>query len=71
MTPQDKIIMLSRARRILEGHGRVSVSEVHDIVVRILDDEIDAYLGARTEQQCGRHPGNIGAGRAHETLSRF
>ena len=49
MTPQDKIIMLSRARRILEGHGRVSVSEVHDIVVRLLDDELDAYLGARPE----------------------
>lgn len=49
MTPQDKIIMLSRARRILEGHGRVSVSEVHDIIVRLLDDELDAYLGARSE----------------------
>lgn len=49
MTPQDKIIMLSRARRILEGHGRVSVSEVRDIIVRLLDDELDAYLGARSE----------------------
>lgn len=49
MTPQDKIIMLSRARRILDGHGMVSVSEVHDIIVRLLDDELDAYLGARSE----------------------
>ena len=49
MTQQDKIIMLSRARRILEGHGRVSVNEVHDIIVRLLDDELDAYLGARSE----------------------
>ena len=49
MTPQDKIIMLSRARRILEGHGRVAVSEVHDIIVRLLDDELDSYLGARSE----------------------
>ena len=49
MTPQDKIIMLSRARRILDGHGSVSVSEVHDIIVRLLDDELDAYLGARSE----------------------
>ncbi len=49
MTPQDKIIMLSRARRILEGHGRISVSEVHEIIVRLLDDELDAYLGARPE----------------------
>ena len=49
MTPQDKIIMLSRARRILDGHGSVSVSDVHDIIVRLLDDELDAYLGARSE----------------------
>ena len=49
MTPQDKIIMLSMARRILEGHGRVSAREVHDIIVRLLDDELDAYLGARSE----------------------
>ena len=49
MTPQDKIIVLSSARRILECHGRVSVSEVHYIIVRLLDDELDAYLGARSE----------------------
>ena len=49
MTQQDKIIMLSMARRILDGHGRVSVSEVHDIIVRLLDDELDAYLGASSE----------------------
>jgi hypothetical protein len=49
MTREEKIIMLSRARRILEGHGRVAVSEVHDIIVRLLDDELDAYLGARPE----------------------
>lgn len=49
MTPQDKIIMLSRTRSILDGHGMVSVSEVHDIIVRLLDDELDAYLVARSE----------------------
>ncbi len=37
------------ARRILDGHGRVSVSEVYDIIVRLLDDKLDAYLGARSE----------------------
>jgi hypothetical protein len=41
MTTEERIVLLSRSRSILEGRGRVSISDAHDLIVRVIDDMID------------------------------
>lgn len=41
MTAEERIILLSRARSLLEGRGSVRLSEVSDLVVRVLDSMVE------------------------------
>lgn len=41
MTTEERIVLLSRSRSILEGRGRVSISDARDLIVRVIDDMID------------------------------
>ena len=50
MRQEERIILLCKARSILESKGRVSVSEARDLVVRVLDDLVeDSMRNARPE----------------------
>lgn len=51
MDNREKIILLSRARSILDRRGSVSLSEVRNIVVSVLDDMVEEEYKrvARTE----------------------
>ena len=46
MTNEEKIILLSRARSILDSRGSIRLSEVRDLVVRVLDDMVEESCGS-------------------------
>lgn len=41
MTQEERIIMLSRARSMLEGKGNIRLSDVHDMIVKVIDDMVE------------------------------
>lgn len=49
MTVDDRITLLCKARAILEGHERVSISRATELVVRVLNDMVNERINACSE----------------------